>query len=413
MDPPQKEYLKKVWSELLGRFRELSEREIEYEVEWDEVARNVRAAYGLFSELLKKYILLCETILKELDAPWKPYRFYINLMDQLYGNLYYIRRCFLSWFAAAFPNRLLYYLFFCDLFSTLSKEFPTLENVRCIIGPTGAIRTERFGLILVGRTTGLLESQLRADLAAIAKAPVHGIECDPGESLDRQLILGHELFHILLQADESRLNQVVSIYHNSSVRVAFTTPLFSENHIVELFCDFAAARHFGPAYGKAFIEEIMLYEKQETPTHPSRIVRLWVILEALSGKLRSPYLARMRLYSRKNAGDELRLRRKDVGVLIKEFKRILKDMRIRRYIPKDIAGKVKQHIRQNIPIVYQDIRDLLNNLPPDKRELTRRQQDNYDAFSTESVRKSVMWRQFTKAMTDLEMHPLLPDELTS
>jgi hypothetical protein len=407
MNPSQKDYLTQAWSELLSRFRELGARGIDYEVKWDEVATNIGFASDFLTQIIGKHQQLCETIIKELESPSKLYEFYINLMDQLYGNLYHFRKIFLSWFAAAFHNRLVHYLFVHDLLSTLSEKYPGLQNVHYIIGPTGAIQTERFGVILAGRAVGLLDPQLKAYLTNTTKEPIHGIECDPGESLDRQVILGHELFHILLWTDEDYLHQVRAIYNNSHVRTVFNSPYFSEGHIVELFCDFGAAWHFGPAYGKAFMEEVLHYTKLETRTHPSRITRLRVILDALSGKLKSPYLDRMRRYSRERAQPQDRFSREDVKVLTREFRRLLKQKNIPRYIPKDAATEMELHIRENIPIIYQDIRAFLNNLPPDKKALPKRQQTHYDDFLRESVRKSVMWRQFTQAMKDLKMHPLL------
>ncbi len=413
MNPTQRDYLKHTWSELRERFREIGARQPEYELEWDEVADNIRFGVDIFHQIVDSHVEACKFVIEDLESPSKTRRYYTDLMDQLYGNLYRIRRGYLGWFVTEFRNRLVYYLFINDLILSLCKKFPVFEKVKYIIGPTGALQTQRFGSILAGRPLGLLDTQLKKDLANIIEGqPVHGIECDPGESLDRQMVLGHELSHILLRIDKELLKQVSSIYHNREVQVVFKTLKFSPDHVIELFCDFSAAWHFGPAYGKAFMEEILHYPKYESASHPSRIRRLGVILDALSGKLKSPYLAKMRAYYREHGEEEGALKKSDVAVITKEFKRILKSLGSRRYIPRDVMAGMRRHIRDNIPIIFEDIRDFVNNLPADKRELPKNQQVHYDDFLKESLRKTVMWRQFTQKVKELGLQPLLAPTLS-
>jgi len=252
-----------------------------------------------------------------------------------------------------------------------------------------------------------LDPEVRTRLQQVRETTISGFECDFEEPLDRQMVLGHEIFHVLVRLNPTLIMKFEKIISKEEVKTIFGKvghPL-NLGHMEELFCDFGAAWFFGPAYAKAFIEEIPFREKERTGTHPQRVVRVLMILGTQPKKKKfHPYFMEVSRYL-KGHKDEVNLSRQDMEIIAEEFRLILRSLGLERYKPLGNVDIIKRCIENNIPYIYaqhkQDIRGLLNNLP-DRLTLSERAQQNYNDFVFESIRKNIMWYEFTNEAKKLK-----------
>ena len=286
--------------------------------------------------------------------------------------------------------------------------------IRYVMIGTGNLAHWPIQEMLIGKVTAferLLTPEARRIIQEVRATNISGFECDFQEPLDRLMVLAHEIFHVLVALNHWVKDEFRQIIEKPEVRDVFNRagqPL-NLGHIEELFCDFGAAWFFGPAYAKAFIEEIAFRERERTETHPQRTVRLLTILSTRPKKKKyHAYFLTFSRYLRGQKG-EIDLSREDMETIVEDFRLILLRLGLGRYAPSNNVDTIKNCIGNNVSFIYaeqnQDVRGLVNNLP-DKANLSEREQSNYNDFLLESVRKNTMWHEFNIAKRKLQ--PRLP-----
>jgi hypothetical protein len=112
-------------------------------------------------------------------------------------------------------------------------------------------------------------------LRQIRTIDAYAFECDPREKLSNKIILGHEIFHIIVKKNpevgamfSEGLNEgKFGEYFSDIERSGFNRDEIIEiSHIEELFCDFGAAWHLGPCSGFAAIRELAFFGKASSPS---------------------------------------------------------------------------------------------------------------------------------------------------
>jgi hypothetical protein len=274
----EKESLREVISRFILRLEELSRRDFEFEEGWERIYTNVKAVHDKFREVVEAYILQCQSLLGSIDtSPW-PYTFFNNFVEHLYRCSFMLRTLYPFLFSPQSPNRLYYYLFLDELLHCFPEIQSMPSNIKYIMMATGNVAHWPIQEMLVGRIRAFeqfLIPEVRARLQDVNATTISGFECDFQEPLDRQMVLAHEFFHVLVDQNpnlETEFNNISTDASINSVFIGADHPLNS-GHIEELFCDFAAVWFFGPAYAKAFIEEILFRGRERTSTHPHRVVR--------------------------------------------------------------------------------------------------------------------------------------------
>ena len=410
MNTSEKESLTEALSSLISRLEELLRREVQYEEEWKAIYGSIKKVHTTFNEVVNAYILQCKLLLKGMDSSFWPYVFFNNFVEHLYRCSFQLRILYPFMFAPPSHNRLYYYLFLSELLKCFPKSPSTPRDIKYVMIPTGDVAHWPIQEVLIGKIEAFerfLDPEVRTRLQQVRETTISGFECDFEEPLDRQMVLGHEIFHILVRLNPALIIKLEEIVRREEVKTIFGKvghPL-NLGHMEELFCDFGAAWFFGPAYAKAFIEEIPFREKERTGTHPQRVVRVLMILGTRPKKKKfHPYFMEVS-HCLKGHKDEVNLSRQDIEIIAEEFRLILRSWGLERYKPLDNVDIIKRCIENNIPYIYaqhnQDIRGLLNNLP-DRLTLTERARQNYNDFVFESIRKNIMWYEFTNETKKLK-----------
>jgi len=406
----EKESLTEALSSLISRLEELLRREVQYEEEWKEIYGSIKTVHTTFNEVVNAYILQCKLLLKGMDSSFWPYVFFNNFVEHLYRCSFQLRILYPFMFAPPSPNRLYYYFFLSELLNCFPERDNMPSAIKYVMIGTANIAHWPIQEMLIGKIKAFeqfLDPEVRRILQQVRETTISGFECDFEEPLDRQMVLGHEIFHILVRLNQGLIIKLEEIVRRKEVKTIFGKvghPL-NLGHMEELFCDFGAAWFFGPAYAKAFIEEIPFRERARTETHPHRVVRLLTILSTRPKKKK--YHLYLKAFSRYLIGhkEEVNLSRQDMEIIAEEFRLILWSLGLERYKPLDNVDIIKRCIENNIPYIYaqynQDIRGLLNNLP-DRPTLSERAQQNYNDFVFESIRKNIMWYEFTNEVKKLK-----------
>lgn len=410
MNTSEKESLTEALSSLTSRLEELLRREVQYEEEWRTISGSIKTVHNTFNEVVNAYILQCKLLLKGMDSSFWPYEFFNNFVEYLYRCSFQLRTLYPFVFAPPSPNRLYYYLFLKELLNCFPKSLSMPQDIKYVMIATGDVAHWPIQEVLLGKIKAFeqfLDPEVRKRLQQVRETTISGFECDFEEPLDRQMVLGHEIFHVLVRLNPALVIKFGEIISRGEVKTIFGKAGHPLNlgHIEELFCDFGGARFFGAAYAKAFIEEIPFREKARTGTHPQRVARVLMILNAFPKKKKfHPYLTQVSRYLRAHK-DEVNLSREDIEIIGREFRLILRILGLERYKPSDTMDTIKRCIENNIPYIYaqrkQDIRGLLNNLP-DRLTLSERAQQNYNEFVFESIRKNIMWYEFTNEAKKLK-----------
>jgi hypothetical protein len=210
---------------------------------------------------------------------------------------------------------------------------------------------------------------------------------DPDEPLERLILLGHEIFHVLCALDPSILEKL------DAMRGTFT-----KEQIVELFCDFAASWHFGPAYGKQFIEKIEFSPLIPPPSHPQRILRIVAILRAL-GRLNHYYVKEIRDFYNDRRNEISPSERQQTKDIVGDFPDLLESLGIERFKPEELKGEIATHFEKNVPYVYRDIRNMVNHLPETDMS-NGKERLKLQTFLMESIRKTSMARVFVEKVKE-------------
>lgn len=404
--------------QLVSDLQELKERELIVKSEWNDFNNEIDIIYKYFLDEIDRHIELCNNIKEHVitkHIPTLPNPIWEELINQLYFSSSYFRMFSLRLFPSPTSTSLYNYLFIKDILRTFPTDLHLIEDIKCIITHSDQIALLPITDILVGKVDSFttivaeyfgIHRRSRRDIEAYA------FECDPREKLQNKMVLGHEIFHMIirkkpdiLQKLERAISQGIfdgyfsNIEHilsgmaegNSDAETIIQIGDINKiDHIEELFCDFGAAWHLGPCSGLACLHELEFGGRDVSLTHPPRSARIKIILRSY-GKMRHPYVDKLKR-NISNFENELRtIKPTSITPITKLFIDILKnDLKIKKYSPEDKSRQVKRHIEQKIPFMYNhDIRLLFNSLPFSE-ELPVIKTEELNEFLFESIRRNLM-----------------------
>ena len=415
MNISEKALAKKSLTRLISRLEELSSRDIEVEEGWYEISENISKVHTIFVEVVQAFILECKRRLDELDSTLWPYHLLDALIEYLYRSTFLLRWLYAHLFTSPSPDRLYFYLFFSEIRHCFRNVSVVPTDIGCVMIGTGSMAHWALDETLVGKIRSfrmLLHPEARDKLDRASANAIAGFECDFQEYLDRQMILTHELFHLIVRKNPDIKTELTNIAANPSIQGIFTaaghSPL-NEGQIEELFCDFGSAWFFGPIYVKAFLEEIVFREKGGSSSHPHRMTRLQMLLCYWPKKKKyHPYIQDLSEYIKIHKSTTI-VSLQDVQIIATEFRSVLIRKGFKRYAPLDDTQRVKWCLDNNTSYIYSeqdgDLRKLFNSIP-NIEDLAEKARKNYQEFLLESIRKNVMWREFQSMKKELK--PALP-----
>ncbi len=415
MNISEKALARKSLTSLISRLEELSSRDIEVEEGWHEISENISKVHIIFVKVIQAFILECKCRLDELDSTSWPYYLLDALIEHLYRSTFLLRWLHAHLFTSPSPNRLYFYLFFSEIRHCFRNVSVVPTDMGCVMIGTGSMAHWALDVALVGKIKSfrmLLHAEVRDKLDIASATTISGFECDFQEHLDRQMILTHELFHLIVRQNPDIKAELTGIAANPSIQGVFTAgghPPLNGGQIEELFCDFGSAWFFGPIYVKAFLEEIVFREKGGSDSHPHRMTRLQMLLCYWPKKKKyHPYIQDLSEYIKIHKSTSI-TSLQDAQIIAAEFRSLLTSKGFKRYAPLDDTQRVKGCLDNNTSYIYSeqdgDLRRLFNSVP-NIGDLAEKARKNYQEFLLESIRKNVMWREFHSMKNELK--PALP-----
>ncbi len=415
MEPDEKEYLKRSLDELAYRLQEIQSRSLQYDIQWQRISSTLDEAKEAFDAYVGAWIEQCRLLGDQVGTTHRSFSLFRGIVDHLWTSSDVFRKVFLRIFPHEFPSRLYANLFIHGLIESLPASIVPSSGIKFIVVPTGEVASWPLHTILGGPSSAMLGDSARDRAAKAAQTQIYAFECDPEEPIQRLVIQGHEIFHMAMRMSGEAENGIdVGALHDMVgdgelteyfERAATDVPdLEPEAHLTEFLCDFAAAAHYGPAFGRAFIQEIAFSDEYASPTHPNRAARAYVILSAYNGS-RHPYVADVRQYMSAHETELGAVTKTSLKPMVTKLRKILQEHGVKRYDPPDLFEKVKTHIEHNVPLIVDDVRDMINSLPG-RRALSPRAQRYYDEFVRASIRKNSMWQTFNRKMREMGLGTL-------
>lgn len=407
---------KKGLEEAIGRainnLGELEQREPKGELRWDLISENVSGGLALFREVVDIYQQQSARLKGEIDSlpvhvNDELYEYYYRLIDSINRCIGFFRERFHMVFMRNHDEQLHLYLFLSEILIPFEDIHIArkLNNVYFLFVPLGYVAELPLHEQLTSDLITWMEEDLKLALTAAKRQEVYCLGGVPEEDILNQVLLIHEVFHIVLQRSQNlrgRLDNLASALGQTGGVLGQCDPPRLRNWLEEWFCDFAASWFFGPIFGKEFIEEISYVSPFGTASHPPRASRIVFILKALSTK-RHPYVTLVRRYQNEIAHEISS--ESDIGQerSAEEFKQMVNTIGLRRYPTESRTRKnaatVKRNLKNNLPFIYGDIRDFLNSIPVE---------GVLGTAIIESLWKNIMIRRFRRIMkTWSDVHGLI------
>jgi len=410
---------------LVSNLEEIRERKVIVNSEWKNIDNEVNEIYSYFLEMLNHYIDACNYLMNIIPKIPKAYwskDTWDELVDYQSLKAHYFRMFSLRFFPPPTIERLYNYLFIKDLLRTFPKALNLQKDIKFLVTHSNSIALFSIEDALTG-LVGSINTAIRSisDLVnddidslhsenAIMETrhfEAYAFECDPREKLSNKIILGHEIFHMLVKKNpliENKFSQGLSKgifdeYFSDVEQTGFDRNKINEiSHIEELFCDFGAAWHLGPCSGFAALNELAFFGKASSSSHPPRAARIKIILNAYTN-IKHPSVDRYKLLIDVYQNEMKTINNSSIKTISDFFSTILKnDLKIMKCRPSNEEEKLKKHIQNKIPFMYdRDIRILFNNLPPSE-ELSRTEKKGMNEYLFESIRKNLMRLEFGTAM---------------
>ncbi len=410
---------------LVAELEELKERKLVIKTGWKDIDDDVEKIYDFFLKTIEHYIDGCKylrDVMPKIPRAYWSIDLWEELIDFQYYKAHHFRTFSLRFFPPPTVERLYNYLFINDVLRTFPKDLNLMFNIKFLVTHSNIIALFPIQEALLGlahsiNTVIATASQITRDtrpspyseevLDSIEDIDAYAFECDPRERLQNKMILGHEIFHMILNKNpiieekislefsSGTFDEYISNLEESGVILEEISPT---SHLIELFCDFGAAWHLGPCFGFAALNELAYGGKEASSSHPPRSARIKLILNIFKYQRHSS-ISRLKENAAVYNNEMRSINDSTISSIFNVFKKIIIDeLKIKRYKPSSIQEKVKKHIFHRIPFIYgKDIRELFNNVPP-TREISNIKTDDLNKFLFESIRKNLMWLTFEKAM---------------
>jgi len=137
-----------------------------------------------------------------------------------------------------------------------------------------------------------------------------------------------------------------------------------------------------------------------TATHPPRLVRASILLKAWERQKDAPCrgIEHTKTFKRCVEREEPALDKEAVTWITGEFRDILERvLKVPKYKLKADTSVVIKYFENNIPFLFEDVRDFFNGLP-EREKLPEHVRGHFDVFLQETLRKNYLHRAFRNAM---------------
>lgn len=400
-----KKILELAISDTTERFQKLIDKEIQGELLWRQLSRHVCSTLDLGRSVISIYIKQCEEVRLEVESlshiDQGDYTFYHKRVDDLNKYLAYYRGRFLSLFSQNFDGQLILYLFLEDLIAIFPPSMDYLrKDVHFFFEPMKYIATWALHKELTVQALPWMEDNLKVKLNNLQQRDTRGLGAVHEESIVSQIILAHEIFHVILAKNDSVKDNLNEIAHQVSTITLFNKDDYQvlENWIEEFFCDYGASFLFGPIFGREFAKELVYTTGHSTDTHPPRKWRISFILDMLRN-IKNPFVTKIRNYYKSIEYEQIDINIDQVRAISDKFQIILLQLGLKRYTYSNKRKEIyERNFENKIPYEYKkDIRDLLNNLPKDEN-LSLQGRKDINLMVVESIRKNTLKREFEETM---------------
>lgn len=422
MTDAQATYLLESLSQLRGRLQELLQRPYRSVPGWDWISENLHRTQDILREAARCYQEQCRIHEEDVRLDVDPYTTLLSRIRALYRGVDDLRLRFAHYFRPAFSNVIYHYLLLRELISTLPEGLRDWDD--CFIVIPGSEfhywNNPAQCAVLLAR----FDEPVKRRLDQLSKQRNHSFEIAAEEYPERQMVLVHELFHRILATRIAAHNQITQASLLPAISTALA-PLIKSRHgdpimdidskdidyviltewvkkwLRELFCDFAACWYAGPAYIRAFLDEIA-FDTSRCGDHPPRSIRAQVI-GVLSEEffLSHPIHSRLQRFDTESS-QEARLTSSATIAIVSVFRNILQHTLGLPLIEwKDRRADAAFFFRKKLPFIVQDVRDLLNNVP-ERGELAEGEAEEFSKFIRESLRKSTLMIEFRRRLGKLQ-----------
>ncbi len=404
------------FSDIVNRLDSLKNQPICPFQTWPKIYEWRSAALALFHKSIDLLKQQCISFRDNLHNDSRDFEQWTYNLDYLWYLLDRLRIFYNRMFNHDYLSLIYHHIFVGEMLECLPIR---LEGARSkfILAPTGTLRMLHINRMLSSIAPEWFDDEYQIEFNHLRnEEPIICFDCHPEKNYERQAILGHEIFHII-------------VHHNRQLRTIFTDLLSvqqlqvlletsdEENFISkveELFCDYAAGWYYGPIYLQAFADEITYYPQQPSYTqysHPSNTVRSKQLLYANSTVKDHKGYSSVKNYLHLHGGTAISSEDKILfRKLIIEFDQGLASLGLKKYKYKNNINYVKKSFDENIPFVVADIRDLINNLPsPDEIEKPQ----NHPDLISESLRKTNILREIKEHIREPDTLFAIPPAISS
>jgi hypothetical protein len=236
------------------------------------------------------------------------------------------------------------------------------------------------------------------------------IETNRERDFERQSILGHELFHMVVKTSGTTFDEVAKAPDVKGLLLGpDDAPKVLPKRIEELFCDYGAAWFYGPVVMQAFAEELSFYPVAGGAAHPDNDLRAAFLLESLPGlKDHRGYEALKRYFLLRKLAKSAAKEKTAFKILREAFDEVLRKLKLKAYSHVERRDEIYASFVKNIPFVANDIRIFINNLPEKCDAVTG---SRFDDLVSESLRKISLLRQIQGFVREPEALFALPGAL--
>jgi len=399
-------------SDIIERLDSLKNQPISTFLRWPTINEWRSAALDFFHKTIDIFKQQCRSFIDGLDTVPRSFGQWTNILDYLWFRLDNLRNYHNRLFCYDYLNVLYHHIFIGEMLECLPSKLSGAKS-RFILAPTGELAMRPINKELSTIAADFFDEEYLVRFDALSlEEPVICFDCHQEQNYERQAVLGHEIFHIIVRSNQGLKRLFINLSNKQQVQ----TLLQSNNQdmlvsqVEEFFCDYIASWYYGPIYLQAFADEITYYPRRTSDTHPPNTLRAKLLLYANNHIKDHKGYSNLRKYLQLHGGTSISMDNRNVFKKMNvEFNRGLAEIGLRKYKYDDISNIVKKSFDVNIPYVAADIRNLINNIPLPS---TIKSPENHPALVSESLRKTNLLREIMKHVREPEALFSLPSALS-
>jgi len=393
MRTAEKDRISRTLSDVVGRLKSLRQQDITPFPRWPSIEEWRKLAYSLFGRAIEAFMGQCESYLKNLDTIHRTFEQWCFILDALWDRCDRLRTYHNRLFYYDYSTVIYHHVFISEMFDCLPQTLSG-ARIKFLLVPSGELVVWIINEEFADLSLDWFDKQYRIDFKEIAERErVISFECHREQNFERQAVLAHEIFHIIARNNQDLVNTFVDLAKIPQVKSILSTsdPDLLISQIEELFCDFAASWYYGPIYLQAFADEISYFPADGSYTHPPSDLRAKFLYVANSSIAYHKAFRSLKTYLELHGGTTVsRELRSAFATIRKAFSKCITNLGLQQFKYEDYTEPVVKSFNSNVPYVVEDIRTLINNLPPMPGN---REKYKFYEFVSESLRKTNILRQ--------------------